>query len=914
MNLMTPLSGILIPLDQVPDPVFSQGFLGKGFGIDPTDNTVFAPCDGVVAMIHPSQHALTIKAENGAEILIHIGIDTVKLKGQGFQVLVTENQQIKQGAALVRIDADFIAENATSLISIFAVTNSDQFQIEFEKQVVPHRLVENTISLLSFRKNDSTIICNSTDSVANSAVVTANQEHISRLKVKVDLESGLHARPAALIVAAAKNFVGNVKIYKELKSSPLLANAKSVTSLLALQIQKGDSVYIEASGAQNQQIVSEIASLLSKNAPESKKEVQTQKQSQRATDVETLYLSKENTNVFTGVLASPGKTLGKILQARFSSLDNVFSYSFTHETSGESDAASLEDTSRPGAEQVSEKEKQILLSAVEIFKDNLKSQTKTFANEVAAQILEAHLLISEDPEILDFALTLTKTKRASDAWIISIRKQISVIKNLNNTFLAERSKDIQEVGEGVLEIILRMEMSGDPLNARLDGFEKEKLILTEPAIIICRTLSPSNLMQLPQQFVSGIVTVEGTKNSHLSILAKSLGIPYLTQVDEEVLNLQNGFFASIDWADSKKRGNLNASGILKTQLKLAEVESIHSEILKNQTDYKNLCEKSKGVCFTKDGRSVEVAANLSSIKVPTSFTDVGADGIGLVRTELLFQNHRTPPTSEEQLSIYQSILDQAPSQNVIFRVWDVGGDKPVLFMPLEKEENPFLGLRGLRVCFRYENIFRTQIKALLSLKSARGVKILLPMVSSFQEIQKAKKIIQEEQFKMGHPSFQMGIMIETPASAMMTAMWSQEVDFFSIGSNDLTQYTLALDRNLSAQQEQSPDQHFELGTEMGLDEYNPAVLRSIANAVAGAKQKGKWIGLCGNLASDMRILPFLVGTGIDELSVSLKEVPELKNQIRSLNFETCQKLAHQILSFAQSSNDVKEMLKIKESL
>ena len=299
---------------------------------------------------------------------------------------------------------------------------------------------------------------------------------------------------------------------------------------------------------------------------------------------------------------------------------------------------------------------------------------------------------------------------------------------------------------------------------------------------------------------------------------------------------------------------------------------------------------------TKDGHNVEVVANIGSAKDARDSIELGGEGVGLLRSEFLYMDRATEPSEEEQTEVYSEIVKVlGPDRPIIIRTLDVGGDKPLQYLPLPEEENPFLGERGIRVGINRPSILRRQIRAILKAAKHGRVRIMLPMIACLNEFRAVKKLVQEEQENLSIESVELGIMIEVPAAALMARQFAKEVDFFSVGTNDLTQYTLAMDRG-----------HPKMASRA--DAMNPAVLNLIGLAAEAAHAEGKWVGVCGGLASDTDAVAILLGLGVDELSVSVPSIPEVKAKVRELELKDCKALAQQALTL-DGADDVRELAK-----
>jgi phosphocarrier protein FPr len=292
--------------------------------------------------------------------------------------------------------------------------------------------------------------------------------------------------------------------------------------------------------------------------------------------------------------------------------------------------------------------------------------------------------------------------------------------------------------------------------------------------------------------------------------------------------------------------------------------------------------------ITVDGHRVEIVANIGGLKDARDAVEGGAEGVGLFRTEFLFLDRTTAPTEEEQFATYRDVARVFGEQPVIVRTLDIGGDKEVPYLDLPREDNPFLGERGVRLCLTHPDLFHTQLRAIMRAASFGRLRIMFPMIADIGELRAARAIVEQIRIEVGAPAVEIGIMVEVPSAALMADVLAREVDFFSIGTNDLTQYTLAMDR-----------MHPTLATQA--DGLHPAVLRLIAKTVAGAHAAGKWVGICGELGADATAVPILVGLGVDELSISVPAIPTVKAQIRALSLAQCQERARQALACATAA-------------
>jgi phosphocarrier protein FPr len=397
-------------------------------------------------------------------------------------------------------------------------------------------------------------------------------------------------------------------------------------------------------------------------------------------------------------------------------------------------------------------------------------------------------------------------------------------------------------------------------------------------------VGPSDVARLDPTRVAGILTARGGATAHSAIVARALGIPALVGAGAAVLLLAPGTPLLLDG----QRGRLHVDADAATLQRAIEERDTREQRLKAAAEQRHL------PALTTDGHAVEVFANIGESAGVTSAVEQGAEGIGLLRTELIFMAHSQAPDEATQEVEYRRVLDGLAGRPLVVRTLDVGGDKPLPYWPIAKEENPFLGVRGIRLTLQRPQIMEAQLRALLRAADNRPLRIMFPMVGSVDEWRQARDMTERLRLEIPVADLQLGIMIEVPSAALLAPVLAKEVDFFSVGTNDLTQYTLAIDRGhptLSAQ----------------ADGLHPAVLQLIDITVRAAHANGKWVGVCGELAADPLAVPVLVGLGVDELSVSGRSIAEVKARIRELSLTQAQTLAQQALAVG-SANEVRALV------
>ncbi|MGC5704299.1 phosphoenolpyruvate--protein phosphotransferase [Pseudomonas sp. NFXW11] len=823
MPLLAPLSGVLLPLEQVPDPVFASRVIGDGLCIDPTSQTLCAPLSGVVSNLQHSGHAVSITGEQGQQILLHIGLDTVQLAGKGFTCLVQEGQQVSAGQPLIEFDADYLALHARSLLTLMLVVSGEALTT----LVSGTELVEQGQPLLRL---DSTA-----ESVAEPDV-EVGQALFSKPLI-LGNPQGLHARPAAVLAQAAKGFSSTLCLHRRQDS----ANAKSLVSIMALQTVQGDTLQVSAAGADAEQAIQALVALLSSGCGE--------KISPAPAPEPVTVLEEPLEKILCGVCASPGSASGQVFQVIEQQLHID------------------ESASNP------QQEGEVLKWALGDARRALQALGANAGNQAQQEIFQAHQELLDDPDLLQQARALIRDgKSAAFAWNSAITATAELFKGLGSSLLAERAVDLVDVGQRVLKLLL--------------GVQEHALALPERAILIAEQLTPSQTASLDTARVMGFATVGGGATSHVAILARALGLPAICGLSPRVLGLANGTQVLLE----AERGRLHLDPA--PQL-LQQLEAQRQQ--QRQRQQQDLAQASEPA-VTRDGHHLEVTANIASLAEAEQAVRLGGEGVGLLRSEFLYQDRSQAPSAKEQADTYQAIAQAlGPTRNLVVRTLDVGGDKPLAYVPMEHEANPFLGLRGIRLCLARPELLQQQLRAILASAGHTRLHIMLPMVSQLSELRRARQLLEQEVQALGLAQCpKLGIMIEVPSAALMADRFAPEVDFFSIGTNDLTQYTLAMDRD-----------HPRLAGQA--DSFHPAVLRLIASTVQAAHAHGKWVGVCGALASETLAVPLLLGLGVDELSVSVPLIPAIKARVRELDLAECQALATRIIHL-EDATQVRECL------
>ena len=458
--------------------------------------------------------------------------------------------------------------------------------------------------------------------------------------------------------------------------------------------------------------------------------------------------------------------------------------------------------------------------------------------EANAAIFEMHQMLLEDEDYQDSVENIIRTQQVNAEYATAVTSDhfSSMFAEMDDDYMKERAADIRDISERVI--------------ANLSGENKSKVVTDEPVIILADDLAPSETVQLEKDKVLSFVTVHGSVNSHTAILARTMGIPALVSTEMELTDDLDGKLAVVD-------GN---HGMIYMEPDAETMEKMEA-LKKEEEEKKELLQTFKNKeSVTLDGKKVLTYANIGNVKDLALVLQNGAEGIGLFRSEFLYLESETYPTEEEQFEVYKKVAETMAGKRVIIRTLDIGADKQADYFELAKEENPAMGVRAIRICLTRPEIFKTQLRALFRASAFGNIAIMYPMITSLSEIAQIKAIVEEVKAELdadnvpyGTP--EQGIMIETPAAATISDLLAEEVDFFSIGTNDLTQYTLAIDR-----QNQSLDSFF--------DAHHIAVLRMINQTIQNAHKAGIWCGICGELGADSDLTELFLAMGIDELSVS----------------------------------------------
>ncbi len=497
-----------------------------------------------------------------------------------------------------------------------------------------------------------------------------------------------------------------------------------------------------------------------------------------------------------------------------------------------------------------------------------------------AAIFDAHLLVLGDPELLGPIEDKIKSENvnAESALKETADMFVAMFESMDNEYMKERAADIRDVTKRVLSHLLGVEIPNPSM-------------VQEEVIIVAEDLTPSDTAQLNRNYVKAFTTDIGGRTSHSAIMARSMEIPAVVGAKEVTTRIQNGDIIIVDGLSGDVHINPTPELIAEYEQKAKDYEAQKAEWAKLVNEK----------TVSKDGHHVELVANIGTPKDIKGVIDNGGEGVGLYRTEFLYMGRDNFPTEDEQFEAYKAVLEGMEGKPVVVRTLDIGGDKELPYLKLPHEMNPFLGYRAIRLCLEEQDMFRTQLRALLRASSFGNLKIMFPMIATLGEFRSAKAILMEEKEKLVaegvavSDSIEVGIMVEIPSTAVMADLFATEVDFFSIGTNDLIQYTMAADRmNERISYLYQP--------------YNPAILRLVKQVIDAAHKEGKWAGMCGEMAGDEIAIPLLLGLGLDEFSMSATSVLKARSLISQISKAEMEELANKALQM-KTNDEVLEAVK-----
>lgn len=667
------------------------------------------------------------------------------------------------------------------------------------------------------------------------------------------LSAGMHARPASHLAKLANSFVSECSLTNLRNQHE--GNAKSVLSIISLDIREGDRCLVRIVGADEQNGYTTLRGFAEHVLPTC--DVPLANSSRSTPSALPRILQNIPAKCYSGSAASPGVGRGKVAFLNSVSLPHIA-------------------ISRSAAD--SKEELQRLKRALENVRENLREELARSSSQVERDVLQAELALLDDILFTKkLADEIKSNKSAAEAVLETGRFFADQLRHSDSEYIRERASDVEEISAQLLSDIHGKDLS------------KTVAALREPSVVVADSVAPQQFLALDRRFLKGIVLEYSGANSHALILARSYGIPALVGIKHIKSFLSKGQEVIVD----ANRGLLFAEPtpeVARFYVREEKTRARQKAILKASAS-------SPGI--TRDGIRLEVGANVSAHDDAVVAFANGADGVGLFRTEMLFMEGR-PPSENEQFTVYQQVLRAANEKPVIIRTFDLGGDKAVPYLELEAEENPFLGLRGVRLYAEQRDLLQVQLRAILRASAFGKVHVMIPMVSCLEEVlafkdqlRQAKEVLRTQEIAY-RDDIPIGIMLEVPAAAFMLDQLATQVDFFSIGTNDLAQYFFAADRgNPHVSRLSSPA--------------NPSFVRLLKRIIDEVRAAGKWVGVCGNMASDPKYLPLLLGLGLNEISLPMTNIPQIKSTIRTYSASGCRALVEQMLS-SRNASDIRRLL------
>ena len=829
LEVFAPVSGKVFPLSQVPDPVFSEKMLGDGAAIDPVENFIVAPFDAKVVNLNKNLHAITLSSGE-LEVLIHIGLETVQLKGKGFKALVQDGATVKKGQKLIEFDKKFILKNAPSALVICVLT------APMDTPVVLQESQAKAAQLLFTAGTEKS----SAQNAPSTTVFRTGPVTVINL-------NGLHARPAGVLAQAAKKFPFMITLHKGEQT----CDAKSVVGIMGMALDVQDAVILCAHTEDEkkaQEALKTLTDLIASGLGETGAVPVNEPVAGAATAASLPAAKACLGKAFKGLRACSGLAEGK-------------TFFFKHEeVSFSENSANSED------------EKILFEDCLLVLTQALKEKAAAACTKTEKAITDAHLEILQDPFLSQETLRLVaQGKTAAYSFNEAVRKSIDVLRQTGNAFLAERIADFKD---------LRRQMI-----LMLNGQKDTSYAFPPGSVILAEDLLPSDISHFNEE-VAGVVLTHGSPTAHVSILLRNKNIPTLVGTNTDFSGIANGTPVFVDGVE----------GLVHLAPSDKEAKELHARCIRAREEEKTNRENRFAPATTTDGVTIEIGGNINSEEDAKLSFESGADSLGLVRTEFLFLQEVEAPSEEKQQKEYQAIVTAMKNKPVTLRTLDIGGDKPVRYLTIAPEDNPMLGQRGVRIYDENLDLFRAQVRAMLRVKPASSVRIMLPMVGFPEEMKHFRQIIEEEKKNLGvKEKVQIGMMVEIPAAALMAQQFGEYADFFSIGTNDLTQYTLAIDRG-----------HKQLSTQA--DGLSPAVLRLIGQTCSGAEKKNRPVAVCGAMAGDLQAVALLIGLGVRELAVGAGAIAQVKALVRRLSVKDCQAAAAKALTL-NSAKEVRNFIR-----
>jgi phosphocarrier protein FPr len=719
-------------------------------------------------------------------------------------------------------------EKATLIVGIAA--KSDE-HLEVLARLTHVLGSEGTVKRLSQTTDPAEIIRELSGEKAPSpapALAVQLAEFPTAIEVTVLGSHGLHARPATFFVDTAKQFEADVHI----AYNGRVANGKSLVSLLQLGVNGGSTIRVSAQGPDAAAALQALQAAVDSGLGE-------EEAPQPGRKVEHGWQPTAVGKTIPGIAASPGLAIGPIRH-------------YTHRK------IIVEATAKDPVTE--ERKLRQAIAAAQADLDELYHEVKERSGAGQAAIFRAHAEFLNDADLIAETLAIVREGHSAGwAWQQVIQERVAAMEKVDDPVIAGRAVDLSDVGNRVLKLLAGV-------------VDDEPFIPQEPVILIAEDLTPSDTASLNPATILGFCTAGGGPTSHTAIIARSLDIPAVVAAGPALLKQADGTLGILDGDSGTlylEPSRADVESAQKAQARLAELRD-----QEYQTRYEP--------ALTLDGHRVEVVANIGRASEAAQAVEAGGEGVGLMRTEFLFLERDNPPSEEEQYEAYTEMVKALGGLPLIIRTLDIGGDKEVPYLNLPPEDNSFLGIRGIRLCLHREDLFIPQLRAIYRAAAHGPIKIMFPMISTLEDLAQAHLIAEQVRQELDAEPVEIGIMIEVPSAVVLAKEFAREVDFFSIGTNDLTQYVLAMDRLHPMLAKQADGLH-------------PAVLRMIDQTVQAATVEGKWVGVCGGIAGDPKGAVLLVGLGVTELSVSIPSIAAVKAKFRHLRLTQAQELAQQAL-------------------
>jgi len=798
LELLSPLAGWCVPLGSVPDAVFAGGMMGGGVAIDPVGDTLHAPCAATVQTVHAARHAVVLRTAAGVELLMHLGIDTVALAGEGFEVLVRGGQAVAAGDPLIRFDLDRLVLAGCPVVTPIVATGDGLTTVPLAMD----RAVAVGDPLLR---------------IAGAATATpmAIEAGGRRRELRVGLAHGLHARPAARIAAAMRPLDARVTVTAGDRS----AAVTSSVGLLGLALEHDASLTAHAEGPEADAALDRLAALLA-----------TEPADDAPAPPPRAQASPLPAGARVGVGAVPGLAIGP---ARWL------------------DGGTL---SLPQAGEGVSAERARLETALASVWAALDGEAAAGTGPAAA-IAAAHRALVDDPVLHAAAdAGIARGLHAATAFADATAAEAARLRASGSARIRERGDDLDDLGRRVARAAIG---AGDDATSFVAG-----------SILLADDLLPSHLLSPGAGALAGIALRGGGATSHVAILAAGLGVPLVVALGGELDGIADGDALLLD-ADA---------GAVVVAPDPELVAATRARIARQAEAERVARAAGDGPTHTGDGTAVAVLANIASVADAQAAVREGAQGSGLLRTEFLFLDRTAAPGVDEQADSYRAIAAALAGRPLTLRLLDIGGDKPATYLSIPAEENPALGERGIRVLLARPALLDAQLRA--AVRAGPTVRIMVPMIAGVDELAAVRAALERVAAAEGVDVPPLGVMVETPAAALIADRLAAAADFLSIGSNDLTQYALAMDRGNPA-------------VTAAADGLHPAVLRLIALTCEGAGTTP--VGVCGGLAADPLAVPILVGLGVRSLSVPPARVAATRAAVSRLRLGAARDLARAAL-------------------